>query len=765
MDINTFRRVLTAFADEPSDVDIRLGKVVAQIRDELIDVTISLDGGDDQQLRVTENEQKYAARTWLINRVARLPQLADRILASTSIPPEQASRSPFVIPSGYLTPDLSESNAESGDLAITNAVETLLEKVSNPLPGATSVTYLTSDAGEGKTTVINRAARLQAERYKQKTASALIIPVPLSGRAFLTFDDAVIAALVNRFRFNYLYYDAFLQLVRMGVVVPAFDGYEEMLVEGSKGEAISALGNLVQTLESSGTLVIAARKAFFEYVSFKTQARLLDAIGDRSASFSRLALSRWSKDQFCEYGRLRKVDAPEEVFDTVAARLGSDHPLLTRAVLVRRMFDVVADSTQRSALADLLGSNPHDYFYTFVDAIVKREAAEKWLSRVSGDVMVPLLDISEHHQLLAQVAQEMWQTSSLSLRHDVLDVIVDIFGESLRKGPAPTRQIKERLKQHSLLVADATRGNALAFDHEDFQNFYLGESLGHLLSKSSRSDLQAFLSVNLIPSATIEQAVQYVMRHGADKVAALQCVIAINESESGFTFCKENCSSLSLRLVECMQDTATVIRLVGMIFSPGSLASRAFSRVSFERCQFQPTGTTMAQLSEVEFRNCEFERLECDAGPALAGSTFVDCRIDSLVLSPDSEQTFDPTLIAQGLVKAGARLGGDAVPATAVENGVDERIKLLERFLRVFLRSTHVDEEIVRLRLGKAFAPTFFDTVLPDLLTANVLEEVPWRGQGYQRRYKLLTSMSAIEAALEVSRGRFDEFLRHIRTR
>lgn len=44
MDINTFRRVLTAFADEPSDVDIRLGKVVAQIRDELIDVTISLDG-------------------------------------------------------------------------------------------------------------------------------------------------------------------------------------------------------------------------------------------------------------------------------------------------------------------------------------------------------------------------------------------------------------------------------------------------------------------------------------------------------------------------------------------------------------------------------------------------------------------------------------------------------------------------------------------------------------------------------------------------
>lgn len=764
MDINSFRRVLTAFADEPSDVDIRLGKVVAQIRDDLIDVTISLEGGDDQQLRVTENGQQYSARTWLINRVARLPQLADRILASTSVLPEQASRSPFVVPSGLLTPDLSERDATAADLAVSNAVETLLAKASNPLPGATSVMYLTSDAGEGKTTVINRAARVQAERYKQKSANSLIVPVPLSGRAFLTFDDAVIAALVNKFRFNYLYFDAFIQLVRMGVVVPAFDGYEEMLVEGSKGEAISALGNLVQTLESSGTLVIAARKAFFEYLSFKTQARLLDAIGDRSASFSRLALSRWSKGQFCEYGRLRKADAPEEVFDTVAARLGSNHPLLTRAVLVRRLFDVVADSTERSALADLLGNNPHDYFYTFVDAIVKREASEKWLSRISGDVMVPLLDISEHHQLLAQIAQEMWQSSSSSLRHDVLDVIVDLFGESLKKGPAAIRQIKERVKQHSLLVADTTRGNALAFDHEDFQNFYLGESLGHLLAKSSRSDLHAFLSVNLIPTATIEQAVQYVIRHHADRAAALQCVVLINESESGFTFCKENCSSLSLRLAECMQDTTEVIHLAGMIFSPGSLASRALSHIAFADCQFQPTGTSMSKLSEVEFRNCEFERLECDVGRVLAGCTFVDCRIDSLVLLPDNEQTFDPVLIAQGLVKVGAQLGGDAIPASTVEQGVDERVRLLERFLRVFLRSTHVDEEIVRLRLGKAFAPTFFDTVLPDLLAAKVLEEVPWRGQGYQRRYKLLTSMSAIEASLERSRGQFDEFLRHIRS-
>lgn len=45
MDINEFKRIISAFADEPSDVDVRIGKVVAQIRDELIDVTIKYSSG------------------------------------------------------------------------------------------------------------------------------------------------------------------------------------------------------------------------------------------------------------------------------------------------------------------------------------------------------------------------------------------------------------------------------------------------------------------------------------------------------------------------------------------------------------------------------------------------------------------------------------------------------------------------------------------------------------------------------------------------
>lgn len=762
MDINEFKRILSAFADEPSDVDVRLGKVVAQIREDLIDVSIKYSSGPEQYLQVVENDQQYPARVWLLNRVARLPQLADRIIASNSVSAETAARSPFVVPAGSLSPDLS--SADDKDIVVADVVETLLAQATNALPGATSVLYVTSDAGEGKTTLINRAALQQAQRFKAKKATSLIVPIPLGGRTFLTFDDAVIAALVNKLRFNYLYFDAFIELVRMGAVIPAFDGYEEMLVEGTKNEAVSALGNLVQSLDSAGTVFIAARKAFFEYLSFKTQARLLDAIGDRSASFARLGIARWDKERFCEYGRLRGTDNPLATYETVAARLGTDHPLLTRAVLIRRLFDVTSEQSDRVALAELLGTNPHDYFYTFVDAIVKREASEKWLSRVAGDVMEPLLSIEEHHEILSLIAQEMWQSSATSLRHDVLDVLADIFAEGKGKSASATRQIKERLKQHSLLASDSSKGTALAFDHEDFQNFYVGESLGRLLAQAVRSDLQAFLAVNLLSNATVEQAVQYLLRHKADMRRVADVLAQINSSEAGFSFCKENCGVLALRIVECMSEEKVPFTLDSMFFSPDALAGRSLLGLSFRSCHFQPTAITNGSFSDIRFQDCVFERLELDVGSRLFRSCeFVSCRVDSIVLLPEDEYSFEPLQIEAWLRRAGATILGAPAADDALLETPDQNLKTLERFLRIFLRNTQIDEDVIRTRLGNGAAPRFFEDVLPALIDCGMLEEVTWKGRGMQRRYKLMHPMSDVSDALEQASGSFDQFLSAIR--
>lgn len=758
MDTKEFKQILTAFADVPSDVDVRLGKVVAQIRDEVIDVDISF--GADQQLLVSENGQQYPARSWLLNRVARMPQLADRLITYATVPADQAVRSPFVVPSGKISADLSATLDSCDDQPIQDSVNAIMQRASGPLPGATSVLYITSDAGEGKTTVINRASLLQATRYKEKATDSLIVPISLSGRTFLNFDDAVIAMLVNKLRFNYLYFDAFIQLVRMGAIVPAFDGYEEMLVEGSKGEAISALGNMVQALDSSGTIFIAARRAFFEYLSFKTQARLMDAIGDRSASFSRLELDRWNKSQFSNYGHLRHVANTEAIYETVSTRLGADHPLLTRAVLVKRLFDVASDCADESELAALLGNNPHDYFFTFVDAIIKREASEKWLEKVTGDIKVPLLEIEEHHELLASIAQEMWLSSVNSLRHDVLDVVVEIFTEARHKKASVVRQIKERIKQHSLLAAETSKGLAVSFDHVDFQNFYLGECLGRLLAQHIRSDLQTFLSANLLSVTAIEQAIQHLNRSNADMAKVAETLASINSSETGFSFCKENCGALIIRVVEAMSDLCELLVLKSMFFPIDALAGKNISNIKFDRCHFQPTSTSKASFSSIEFKDCEFERIEIDAASRVFDScSFFECRIDSMVKTSEDDSSYDPAQIKIWLERSGARVSDTSPLTTPVSKDKDEQLKVLERFLRVFLRSTQADEEVIRMRLGNAAYPLFFDEVLPALLSHAILEEVPWKGRGMQHRYKLTRQMSEVSDSLENAHGSFECFL------
>jgi hypothetical protein len=763
MEITDFKRILASFADDPSDVDVGLGNVVAQIREDLVDINLSYSKDGERRLLVTENGVIHSARSWLLNRVARLPQLAERIIATTSAS-ENSSKSPFVTPMGLYIADLSPSEESLEEKKMDDSVGVILEKVENPLPGATSVLYITSDAGEGKTTVINRAAGDQAVRFRNKTASSLIVPISLSGRAFLTFDDAVIAALVNKLRFGYFYFGAFIELVRMGALVPAFDGYEEMLVEGSKGEAVSALGNLVQSLDSQGCVLIAARKAFFEYLSFKTQARLLDAIGSRSASFSRMEMLRWSKSQFCRYGELRNVAEVDRIHSIVAARLGADHPILTRAVLVKRLFDVAAEITNCDELAQSLGENPHDYFFTFVNAIVQREASDKWLARVTSDVSEPLLTVAEHHQLLSSIALEMWQSSRNSLRNDLLSVIVDLFCEGRKKGAAAVRQIQERIKQHALLTADTSSGFGVAFDHEDFQNFYLGEGLGHLLKREAKAELQAFLSVNVVPPSTIEQAVQYLVRKGGGPVGALELLVAINAGETGFSFCRENCAALCVRLCEFAGRQGEPVILTNMQFPAGILSGRSLSEVVFERCGFQPTDIAKGTLQNITFRDCTFERLEIVDSLTLGGCLFENCRIDLLSNLSADEYSYDPFEIVAWLSKVGARVisvAQQGAGVTAITE--DRRIKLLERFLRIFLRSTQVDEDVVRLRLGKTFGPMFFSEILPSLRQEGILEDVPWKGRGVKERYKLAIPMGEIQAALEIAKSDFDAFIQEIR--
>ncbi len=743
--LDDFRRVLTAFADNEADLDITKGALLLEIRDELIEANLYQQGG---QLILDEQGQRLPAFNWLVNRIARVPLLADRILAYVS------ETEGFVTPSGQLL-DQPDFAASSEDRLCQNATDCALEVLRRRRAGTTSVLYLTSDAGEGKTTLINYLARYQAMQFKAKRADWLLVPIPLGGRTFLRFDDVVVAALVNRLRFQLLYYDAFIELIRLGVIVPAFDGFEEMIIASSSGEAISALGNLVRSLSSSGTVVIAARKAYFDYHNFKAQARLFDAVGKDSVAFARLALNRWSQNQFLKYAEKRGLQDPDTVYGTVANRLGANHPLLTRAVLARRLVDVAHGPTGLPGLLEQIGNAPQHYFFQFVNTIVEREAHEKWIDQ-SGEPRQPLLTVEEHHELLGIIANEMWLSETDSLRPDLLEEIAGMFAETQKKPPAIARQIGERLKQHALLVSDRSTG-ALSFDHEDFRAFYLGEAVGAAMNRCAYTDLRSQLQAGLLSRTAVDEAVLHVRRLEGSAPASLSVLQELASKESAASVVRENCGTLSIALAQELEN----LELRDMVFPEDALRGRTLSGLTIRDSYFQGSSLAGAELQDCCFQNCRFDRLELDADTRISSSTLDGCEVTVLARIERDEQFFDPSQINVSLSDSGFRVIGPDQEKTRTARPAepDEQLRLVERMMRIFLRANQVNEDVIRTKLGVKATP-FFDNILPRLLKLGMLEEIRHRGAGNKRRFKLRIQMHKLHDALSKCGGNFERFLR-----
>src|ERR1700682_2607051 len=146
MDFARFRKILISFADTPADLDLSKGQFVLQLRDELIEGSVAQREGT---VWVTESDTAFPAHTWIVNRVARLPLLAERLISF--VPDEMY----FVGPSGKI---LESPNNKPDEIWVPtqNALDGARELLNLRPAGVCSVAYITSDAGEGKTTLMNQ---------------------------------------------------------------------------------------------------------------------------------------------------------------------------------------------------------------------------------------------------------------------------------------------------------------------------------------------------------------------------------------------------------------------------------------------------------------------------------------------------------------------------------------------------------------------------------------------------------------------------------
>jgi hypothetical protein len=452
------------------------------------------------------------------------------------------------------------------------------------------------------------------------------------------------------------------------------------------------------------------------------------------------------------------------VYDTIAGAMGSDHPMLTRAVLARRFLEEYVQVDDQDAFVTFLKqAKGEQYFEQFVTALLRREANEKWLGRESP--ASPLLTVDEHHALLMRIADEMWLNGVDALAKDTLLLTAEIVSqEELKKPTDIVRQVVDRIPQHPFL---RPVGGSMSwrFDHEDFRSFYVGRLVGMALAgvHDNASALRSLLDVGQLPILSVRVAVAKTEALGIPS-DWFQCLSAIAEAGSRASHLRENVGRLALMLLGVTpDDTQRVLRNV--LVTGDAAYGRRLRNVRFVQCVFESVDFSTADLSGVVFERCEMAQLSLmRSSPGRYEVELVDTELPTkLVIKADqgreAREIFAPAEIATSLSQLGFRLPPPAQPA-AVGPAVaeDSEMNLVFRAIRVFQRATAVNENVLKTRLGSMWS-TFEADVLPELLRARVLIESDYRGHGHQRRFQMRTPFDVAEQARARCGGRFDRFI------
>lgn len=743
MDTAQFQEIVGSFLDSNDHFEKETGDFVLHIGNELISFELSFRNGS---LWVTEGNDRMLAEDWIIKRIAMLPRLAERILASI---PENKE---FITPQAEFLDQL-DNNANDRPEHLSDAEKAVSDFISKRPGGTCSILYLTSDAGEGKTTLINHLARSQAALYQKGLSDWLLVPVALGGRPFLRFDDIVIASLVNNLRFQRLYYEAFLHLVRMGVLVPALDGFEEIFVETSEADAISSLGNLISNLKGDGSLLIAARKAYFEFRSLRAQARLLDSLPNIDVAFGRVGICRWSEEEFTKYATLSGLEDGKRFYDTVCEIVGAEHPLLTRPVLIRRLVELALGSG--TEFISGLRPKAHSYFSWLVEQLIAREADEKWIDKY-GEPPTPLLSKDEHHELLGYIAEEMWITKTSVLSGEMMDSLAEIFCEAKGKSPIVSRQVKERIRQHALIISSNQTGKQFQFDHDDFREFFLGEQLAKYISDGTEYEIRKLFRIETLPKVALDCAADKVRSECKDSTALIEMILRVGLSEGSATFVRENAGAFITPLLRCEHVPGLVLK--GLVFPTDSLKGCSIRQVTFVDCYFSPTSLADSSLRDCRFEACEFEHLAANDSTAnIERCVLVTTKIDSLTIEHEDSTTdyYNPDQIETQAARLGFIFEAEQLSLnTTAETEYDEDLRIAEKALQTFHRSIFVSEGTFKLRLS-VNQSRFFDYIFPRLLRSGIVEEVQMKGI----RYRRAVPVARIAEALSACNGSFERFI------
>ena len=687
-------RDLASFGDLGTTVDVtgsgRRLRATWTMRGAVRDAvfSVSLDTG----VQVNVNGRHLPYRSFIAGTdMADLQQVAQMI--------RQASKSQIFVP-------IRAEHTGGGDAESGPAVKLLSTLLDEGNLDATRVIMITGDAGAGKTRVLQELVRRRADDYLRGQASSLLLYVNAQGRALARLNEALATELQD-LRVGLTYHSVTV-LTRLGMLVPAIDGFDELLGVSGYDDAFSSLAGFLEQLEGGGQVLTSARSVYYEE-EFLSRAGSRSVTGDQRWSHEAVRVLAWSDEDREEY--LKRWSSEKGLPDEQSARLqerlqaafdGPNEDLASKPLFFTRTVDLLRENQNFAGGTDLLRALAQEY--------LARELNDKLLDRHLQSLLSP----QQFEDLMCELALEMWNQETRELDVSSVREVAEYVVES--EGlPENTRQVVvERMPTLAFLASGDGRSpsrTGIAFEHDLFFFYFLAESIASQLA-SAGADVRIVLSRSALPEDVANRVVMELnTAQPAAEVDDLQMLLD-RLAEGGAkewhrtTQVRENAGLLAMALLRGYARSDNAARevegcTVRSVVFPGS----HLKGVTLRHCALVDVAVRRTDLSTTRFVDCEARDV-----------VFVEPQI-----SPDSTRLelkgLDPTQVTGIRVRQGDLMETHHAPRNIIDELVQcgapvrreqersgprvapEYIAMLERLMHAYHRANPICKEDENLKV------------------------------------------------------------------
>jgi uncharacterized protein YjbI with pentapeptide repeats len=551
---------------------------------------------------------------------------------------------------------------------------------------------VTGEAGSGKTRVLQELVKEQAQLYQRGQTDCLYLYINAQGRALARFNEALATELQD-LRAAVTYH-AVSALVRLGILVPIIDGFDELLGVGGYDDAFSSLTGFIEELDGQGQILASARSTYYEQ-EFVARASSVSSLGAQAWTQIPVEVQSWGDEEFGEYIRqyAEAEHLPADEGATLRERLeavfsGRNAHFRQKPLFVARTVDILKKEPSFKGGDDLLKE--------LVSAYLERERREKLLDRHAGT----LLTTDQMRLLFCTLAEEMWNQETRELDRRSVREVAEYVLVTEDVPEASQRVVIERMPQLAFFVR-GERSGGVAFEHEMFFSYFLAQVFEEGLRKDA-SATRVLLSRSVLPYEVAATAVEAINRSGSlGEAANAQALLdRLADASAGdsprASQIKENAGLVAAALLKIGTAVTPLrgLRVARVVFPGGDLRGVALEEASFDRIEMRRVDLTGARL------------VRCRAEAILLSEVIVDeasTRLELAGFDPASQLVglrlrvrglvkgvYDPTELQRILAACGA------IPPITVEKRDTVRkvptkyLEVLEKLARAYRRTNPV---------------------------------------------------------------------------